>query len=219
MTDTSWIKAGKRNDSGSSADSCLIKDTPHLAGSNVELQCASGDSGKECMNDVSVSQRGKRISCSMTPIWPWSRHGQGETPKASTALDDLRTEITTLPPAIQAAGAFVVGCSFAVGGRFVWSRFGRRVRDAHWVTPKIINRKKMLKGVVTRFAVTLCQGLVHCSPMIASVGDGDNFRFFHTPVLSGYAWPFKFRTVPSINKGQSLARASGLFHIAHYVQS
>lgn len=34
-----------------------------------------------------------------------------------------------------------------------------------------------------------------------SVGDGDNFRFFHTPTLSGYSWPFKFRRIPSTTKG------------------
>jgi len=34
-----------------------------------------------------------------------------------------------------------------------------------------------------------------------SVGDADNFRFFHTPLLGGWHWPLKFRKVPTLNKG------------------
>ena len=107
------------------------------------------------MNDVSVSPRGKLTSCSMTPIWPWPRSGQGDKPKASTVFDDLYAEIVTLHPVFQASAIFAIGCAFALGGRSVWIRFGYRIRDGHWVTPEIINRKKMMKGVVTRFAVFL----------------------------------------------------------------
>lgn len=33
-----------------------------------------------------------------------------------------------------------------------------------------------------------------------SVGDADNFRFYHTPAF-GWRWPFKFRRVPTATKG------------------
>lgn len=37
--------------------------------------------------------------------------------------------------------------------------------------------------------------------MRQSVGDADNFRFFHTPTLGGYSWPLKFRRIPGLSKG------------------
>jgi len=35
--------------------------------------------------------------------------------------------------------------------------------------------------------------------MVTSVGDSDNFRFYHTPGL-GWRWPLKFRRIPSTAK-------------------
>ncbi|EGO28632.1 hypothetical protein SERLADRAFT_346624 [Serpula lacrymans var. lacrymans S7.9] len=63
----------------------------------------------------------------------------------------------------------------------VYRRYFRRLRTAEWITPDIMKQRRWIKGVVT------------------SVGDGDNFRLFHTPGI-GWGWPLKFRRVPSLNK-------------------
>ncbi|KAH9477145.1 putative endonuclease lcl3 [Psilocybe cubensis] len=64
----------------------------------------------------------------------------------------------------------------------MYKRYGRRIRNSDWITPKQLTRKRWLRGVVT------------------SVGDADNFRLFHTPPLGGYTWPLKFRSIPSLSK-------------------
>jgi endonuclease YncB( thermonuclease family) len=52
-----------------------------------------------------------------------------------------------------------------------------RIASAEWITPNILRRKQWITGVVT------------------SVGDGDNFRLYHTP---GFGWRglLKFRHIP-----------------------
>ncbi|KAF6749570.1 nuclease [Ephemerocybe angulata] len=80
--------------------------------------------------------------------------------------------------------ALAVGC-FTLGGivttalvRFHGHRF-KRLRNADWLTPDVLDGKRVVKGVVTR------------------VGDGDNFRLYHTPIFGGHRWPLKFRTIPT----------------------
>lgn len=76
------------------------------------------------------------------------------------------------------AVAFIAGIATGTCGVFVWNRWLRRIRTADWVTPDILTRRRWVKGIVT------------------SVGDGDNFRLYHTP---GIGWGL-FRTVPTLTK-------------------
>ncbi|KAF9265087.1 SNase-domain-containing protein [Marasmius fiardii PR-910] len=63
----------------------------------------------------------------------------------------------------------------------VYSRSFRRIKNSNWVTPDLFTKKRWIKGVVT------------------SVGDGDNFRLYHTPGI-GWRWPLKFRRIPATSK-------------------
>jgi len=123
----------------------------------------------------------------MPPIsWvPWRKNQEKEENPAN-AIDDaavkLRAQFEELPPVVAAGIIFGLGSAATVFTVFLHRRYARRVRNSDWVTPILLTRKRWLKGVVT------------------SVGDGDNFRFYHTPPLSGYFWPFKFRRIPSTGK-------------------
>nr|GAT55274.1 predicted protein [Mycena chlorophos] len=76
---------------------------------------------------------------------------------------------------------FSLGCATTAATALVYRRYLRRIRNADWITPNMLGRR-WVKGRVT------------------SVGDSDNFRFYHTPGL-GWRWPLKLRTVPSTTKG------------------
>ncbi|KAF8904690.1 hypothetical protein CPB84DRAFT_1814341 [Gymnopilus junonius] len=78
--------------------------------------------------------------------------------------------------------AFAFGSATTISAVLMHRRYGRRIRNIDSLTPGLLARKRWLKGAVT------------------SVGDADNFKFFHTPTFAGYTWPFKFRRVPSIGK-------------------
>jgi len=69
----------------------------------------------------------------------------------------------------------------ALGASIIYRRFFKRIKNAEWVTPDMLGRRRWISGVVT------------------SVGDADNFRLYHTP---GFGWrgPFKFRHVPAISR-------------------
>ncbi|KAI0283522.1 hypothetical protein BC826DRAFT_1059767 [Russula brevipes] len=77
--------------------------------------------------------------------------------------------------------AFLLGSATTLGASSVYRRFFKRIKNAGWVTPDLLERKRWITGVVT------------------SVGDADNFRFYHTP---GFGWrgPFKFRRIPTTRR-------------------
>ncbi|WOO81283.1 putative endonuclease LCL3 [Vanrija pseudolonga] len=93
---------------------------------------------------------------------------------------------TSLPPwAHDPATVAALSASLAVlgtlGGVRVYRRFFKRIRNADSLSTAVLDKKPFIKGVVTR------------------VGDGDNFRLYHTP---GPFWryPLKLRRVPSSPK-------------------
>ncbi|KAF7327493.1 TNase-like domain-containing protein [Mycena kentingensis (nom. inval.)] len=94
-------------------------------------------------------------------------------------LARAKSSLDRLPPSALALSAFTLGCASTATGAFVYRRYWRRIANADWITPDIQGR--WLKGHV------------------CSVGDSDNFRFYHQP---GFGWnlPLKFRTVPSTAK-------------------
>ncbi|KAG2051158.1 staphylococcal nuclease, partial [Suillus hirtellus] len=85
------------------------------------------------------------------------------------------------PVAYLVLSGIFLGSVSTLGVTFVYRRYFRRLRTAEWVTPDVLRRKRWVRGVVT------------------SVGDGDNFRLYHTPGF-GWRWPLKFRRVPALSK-------------------
>ncbi|KAH9990103.1 hypothetical protein BJV77DRAFT_1151171 [Russula vinacea] len=81
-----------------------------------------------------------------------------------------------------ALAAFLLGSATALGASSAYRRFFKRIKNAEWITPDVLRRKRWITGIVT------------------SVGDADNFRLYHTP---GFGWRglLKFRHVPATNRG------------------
>ncbi|KAF8503878.1 hypothetical protein JB92DRAFT_2739261 [Gautieria morchelliformis] len=77
----------------------------------------------------------------------------------------------------QVATAFALGSLSTVGVIALRTRCFKRIPTSDWVHPRVIAKKKWIKGVVT------------------SVGDGDGFRLYHTPGPF-WTWPLKLRRVP-----------------------
>lgn len=73
-----------------------------------------------------------------------------------------------------------VFCTSVLGSVVVWRRFLRRIPTAADVPDSILKKRTLLGYVV-------------------SVGDADNFRFFHTPggYLAGWGW---LRATPKVNE-------------------
>ncbi|KAG8728931.1 putative endonuclease lcl3 [Ceratobasidium sp. 428] len=96
------------------------------------------------------------------------------------------TALYSSDPRAQALVLWTAGLTSLVGvtGLLFISRAVRsfrRIPNADWVDPGILSTRPLLRGVVTR------------------VGDGDNFRFYHTPGLFWH-WPLRLRRVPAVAK-------------------
>ncbi|KAF5375383.1 hypothetical protein D9615_007965 [Tricholomella constricta] len=130
--------------------------------------------------------------------WPWRNGNTSNTPSDKPKLDvpnnklnvkqdalalsvRLQAQLATIPLPLLALTAFTLGALTASTTAFLYARYGRRLRNSDWVTPDVFARRRWIRGVVT------------------TVGDADNFRLYHTPAI-GWAWPLKFRRVPSVNK-------------------
>ncbi|RCK63842.1 putative endonuclease LCL3 [Candida viswanathii] len=88
-------------------------------------------------------------------------------------------DISILHPKVILLSAGITTSLF-LGYKF-YARYVRRVRNYLDLTPSILENNRKLYGYVTR------------------VGDGDNFRFYHTPggILMGWGW---LRQVPTARK-------------------
>ena len=86
------------------------------------------------------------------------------------------TDATPLDPQVLLLSAGISG--LVILGYRMYGRYVRRIRTYLDLTPKYLDGQRSLFGRVTR------------------VGDGDNFRFYHTPggKLMGWHW---LRTVPA----------------------
>ncbi|KAH6904434.1 mitochondrial protein [Coprinopsis sp. MPI-PUGE-AT-0042] len=118
---------------------------------------------------------------------PWSSSTSesglsGPLPVDLPPLDVLIAQSDAKLSAWSSSPTILLGVFFATGLGFFWGRYARRMRTTEWITPDWLNGKRWVRGKVT------------------SVGDGDNFRVFHTPPFGGYHWPFKLRSVPSARK-------------------
>lgn len=101
--------------------------------------------------------------------------------------DDSQEElISILHPKVLLLSAGLTGAAFL--SYRLYSRYVRRVRNYLDLTPDILDGHRKLYGKVTR------------------VGDGDNFRFFHTPggVFLGWGWIRQVPTARSVLKSETL---------------
>lgn len=73
------------------------------------------------------------------------------TQEFDTTMKRLKAKFDALPPAVAALAIFALGSATAVSSILVYKRFGQRIRNSEWVTPKLLTRKRWLKGVVTRW--------------------------------------------------------------------
>ncbi|KAJ6448882.1 nuclease [Mycena sanguinolenta] len=117
------------------------------------------------------------------PALPWPANWKKDEPREEVQGLLLRTQakLNAIPMPVLALSAFALGSITAVSGTMVYRRYFRRLKNGDWVTPDVFAKKRWVKGMVT------------------SVGDSDNFRFYHTPGF-GWHWPLKFRRIPSTPK-------------------
>ncbi|GAA6018043.1 hypothetical protein JCM11491_000047 [Sporobolomyces phaffii] len=121
----------------------------------------------------------------------------GSTSTPHSEHETRRSDLTAFSP----ANPLLVGAVTAVlltGGYFGWHRFGRRIRNVDELTPRDFAPRRRLRGVVT------------------SVGDADNFRLWHTPLLKRFA---RVPTSRSELKGETLhVRLAGVDapELAHF---
>ncbi|KAJ8489389.1 hypothetical protein ONZ51_g2946 [Trametes cubensis] len=92
-------------------------------------------------------------------------------------FDSLYAQAAALPPHLRIFTVFLLGGTSALAVYHVYARYFKRIPNSGWVTPKMLAKRRWIKGYVT------------------SVGDADNFRVYHTPGI-GWRWPLKFRRIP-----------------------
>ncbi|KAF7330349.1 hypothetical protein MVEN_02473200 [Mycena venus] len=117
------------------------------------------------------------------PVIPWpAGWNKGEPPEEIQGLvSRAQAKLNAIPAPVLALSAFALGSITTVSGTLFYRRYFRRLQNGDWVTPDVLAKKRWVKGRVT------------------SVGDSDNFRFYHTPGF-GWRWPIKFRIIPSTAK-------------------
>jgi hypothetical protein len=118
------------------------------------------------------------------PSIPWPADWRKAEPPEEIKgfLLRAKSKLETVPTPVLAVSAFALGAVITTSGARVYRRYFRRLQNSDWITPDVFVKKRWVKGMVT------------------SVGDSDNFRFYHTPAF-GWHWPLKFRTIPATTKG------------------
>ena len=84
---------------------------------------------------------------------PWRTQDSTSTsqPNHFTAfLADAHTQFKALPLSVVVLATFTLGSATTMSAAMIYKRFGRRIRNVDWVTPTLLNRKRWIKGVVTR---------------------------------------------------------------------
>ncbi|KAF9363441.1 putative endonuclease lcl3 [Mortierella sp. NVP85] len=130
-------------------------------------------------------------------VWPFSSNSSGgsdassvvSSAKALFRAAEVSVEEATrsipahMKPYLLTAAAFGVSASAIL---FYRGRL-RRIPTAAYLTPDLLKGKTVLRGKVT------------------SVGDADNFRFYHTPggIWAGWGW---LRRVPTESKAQPFSQ-------------
>jgi endonuclease YncB( thermonuclease family) len=107
---------------------------------------------------------------------------RGTDPDSGEASPEPTPPVQLDTNAAGIALAFLLGSATARGASAAYRRFFKRIKNAEWITPDVLRRRRWITGIVT------------------SVGDADNFRLYHTP---GFGWRglLKFRHVPVTYRG------------------
>ncbi|TEB20863.1 staphylococcal nuclease [Coprinellus micaceus] len=110
---------------------------------------------------------------------------QALLPPMEALLMKEEKRLESVPRVTLAATSFGIGfIATLAGAKLLRYRF-TRLKNADWITPDWLNGKRIIRGVVTR------------------VGDGDNFRLYHTTALGGHRWPLRVRSIPNTRAGLS----------------
>ncbi|KAJ6460362.1 hypothetical protein C8R47DRAFT_1161010 [Mycena vitilis] len=117
------------------------------------------------------------------PSIPWpAGWNKGEPPEEIQGLvRRAQSKLNDVPSPVLVLSAFALGSITTLSSGIMYRRYFRRLKNGDWITPDVFAKKRWVKGMVT------------------SVGDSDNFRFYHTPAF-GWRWPLKFRLIPSTTK-------------------
>ncbi|KIO30478.1 hypothetical protein M407DRAFT_69214 [Tulasnella calospora MUT 4182] len=100
--------------------------------------------------------------------------------KKKTVVQAESLGLTTLSPGQQAVVFALLGSAGTFGLITVRRRFLKRIPNSDHVPPNAFEKRRWVK-------------------VDSSVGDGDNFRLYHTPGLF-WRWPIKLRRVPTETK-------------------
>jgi hypothetical protein len=93
-----------------------------------------------------------------------SRSGTGTGNSASKASSDpdWSPRIPRIPPVELGLDndavivlAFLLGSATTLGASTVYRRFFKRIKNAEWITPDLLKRKRWITGVVTRCVLTV----------------------------------------------------------------
>ncbi|KAI1319418.1 putative endonuclease lcl3 [Mortierella claussenii] len=105
----------------------------------------------------------------------------GAPATVSSTLSSLKRSLPDIPPSVEPYLIATALFGVITASTILYRKRLRRIPSAAYLTPNSLQGRRILKGKVT------------------SVGDSDNFRFYHTPggVWAGWGW---LRHVPTNNK-------------------
>lgn len=84
--------------------------------------------------------------------WLWNWTPWINPPPPSTTLDRARAHIRSYDPLKLVVNVFAAGLVTSLGLGAYYKRFLKRIPTAGYVTPNMITGRRVIKGVVTRFA-------------------------------------------------------------------
>ena len=110
------------------------------------------------MSAVQSRNEPKRGESSSYPIHsPWESVTSlfSSSSSSSSAKDTARTWTSSITkdPILVGVLSAVAATGLTVGGLAGYRRYWRRIRNADYVTSGMLDRKKWVKGIVTRYAV------------------------------------------------------------------
>lgn len=166
--------------------------------------------------------------------WPWSsRSSRSNDDLASSTIAHAKDELRSARDSVNAtleqakreansisstnwfdrrtAIAFAIGGATTLSARWFAARYLRRVRNVDYIKPELLRRKADL-GPLRRWVKTGFLRRRKLLGKVTSVGDGDNFHFFHTPGgrLAGWGWARRVPDARSDLKGETVGLPGAL---------
>lgn len=65
-------------------------------------------------------------------------------------MTNLEKKASSIPPQILVTSAFAAGAITAIGVSRIYSRYFKRIQNSDWITPESFQKKRWIKGIVTR---------------------------------------------------------------------